>query len=84
MCVMMSPRILSFFLKQNDDADSRFFCEKNKKKAKSVFKEHSHREEAKNTARARATLSLPLPLQIIAAALVQKKKFGGGDSRFFR
>jgi len=77
MCVMMSPRILSFFLKQNDDAD----CQKKGKKC--LHKEHSHREEAKNTARARATLSLP-PLQIIAAAaVVQKKKFGG-DSRFFR
>jgi len=71
------PPDFIFFFEENDDADSRFFGKK------CLHKEHSHREEAKNTARARATLSLP-PLQIIAAAaVVQKKKFGG-DSRFFR
>jgi len=47
------PPDFIFFFEENDDADSRFFGKK------CLHKEHSHREEAKNTARARATLSLP-------------------------
>jgi len=47
------PPDFIFFFEENDDADSRFFGKK------CLHKEHSQREEAKNTARARATLSLP-------------------------
>ena len=74
--------ILSF-LKQNDDADSRFFEQKKRHQKVSSKNIHIEREaKIHHRTTEHATLLLP-PLQIIAAFVQKKKKFGG-DSRFFR